>query len=102
MEQGTRSETSDYWEDEKTQPRNEGVKVSEELTFGQKAVGITFNPGGNPQVEAYKREYAGLIDTLNIERETSTNPEVKRQLSLAITELQTSQMWAVKALTWKY
>ena len=30
----------------------------------------------------------------------ATDPEVKRMISVAITELQTSQMWAVKAVTW--
>lgn len=73
-----------------------------ELTFGQKAVGFTFNPGGNRDVHHIKSQYAILIDTLHNYREAATNPEVKRQLSVAITEAQTSQMWAVKAVTWQY
>jgi hypothetical protein len=74
----------------------------QELTFGEKAVGITFNPGGNQKVENIKRYYADLIDNLNDKRNNSDNPEVKRMLSVAITEAQTSQMWAVKAVTWQY
>jgi len=35
-------------------------------------------------------------------RERSDNPEIKRMCSVAITEAQSSQMWTVKALTWKY
>ena len=29
-------------------------------------------------------------------------PEVSRMLSVAITDAQTAQMWAVKAVTWQY
>ncbi len=73
-----------------------------ELTFGEKAVGRTFNPGGNQNVDTVKRAAADYIDILNSFRELDPNPEVKRQLSIAITEAQTSQMWAVKGLTWQY
>ena len=72
-----------------------------ELTFGQKAVGLSFNPGGSETVNQIKSQYAGIIDTLNDHRSAATDPEVKRQLSVAITEAQTSQMWAVKAVTWR-
>jgi len=82
--------------------RKDGAQVNEELTFGQKAVGLTFNPGGNPSVNKIKKLYADVIDELNEERERTENPEAKRQLSVAITEAQTSQMWAVKAVTWQY
>lgn len=78
------------------------VATERELTFGEKAVGLTFNPGGHPLVNAFKQKYAELIDALNTAKEASSNPEVKRQLSIAITEAQTSQMWAVKAATWQY
>ena len=74
--------------------------MTQELTFGQKAVGLSFNPGGHPQVNAIKEHYAATIDTLNSLRNASTDPEVKRMYSIAITESQTAQMWAVKAATW--
>ena len=73
--------------------------MQREPTFGERAVGINFNPGGHPLVNAFKEKYAELIDALNTAREATTSPEVKRQLSIAITEAQTSQMWAVKAAT---
>lgn len=76
--------------------------LQRQLTFGEKAVGITFNPGGHPLVNAIKEKAAEYIDILNTARETTENPEMKRQLSIAITEAQTSQMWAVKAVTWQY
>ncbi len=72
------------------------------LTFGEKAVGITSNnPDGDVIVDAVKEAYAHVIDALNNLREVSGSAEAKRMLSIAITEAQTSQMWAVKAITWK-
>lgn len=71
-----------------------------ELTFGEKAVGLTFNPSNNYAVAQIKMECATAIDTLNNLREANPSPEVKRMASVAITELQTAQMWGVKAATW--
>lgn len=71
-----------------------------ELSFGQKAVGLTFNPSGDPAVTACKQAFAGVIDGLNELRNRSTG-ERARLASVAITEAQTAQMWAVKALTWR-
>lgn len=73
-----------------------------ELTFGEKTCGVDFNPGGNEQVHAMKKVFALMVDRLNQQREESTNQEVKRMFSVAITELQTAQMWAVKAVTWQH
>lgn len=68
--------------------------------FGQKAVGLTFNPSGNEEVQQIKEQSAALINTLNNYRNSTEDGEVKRMLSVAITEAQTAQMWAVKAVTW--
>ncbi len=73
-----------------------------ELTFGQKACGVSFNPDGNPVVAMMKTQFAALVDILHTNQEMTLNPEIKRMLSIAITETQTAQMWAVKAITWKY
>lgn len=73
-----------------------------ELTYGEKAVGLTFNPGGHAKVESIKRKFADTIDELNDMRNTTENPEVKRMCSVAITDAQSAQMWAVKAATWQY
>jgi hypothetical protein len=74
-----------------------------ELTFGQKAVGLTFNPSGDPAVQEFKELYAKIIDHCNNARVNNPNlsAETKRLFSIAITEAQTAQMWAVKAATWK-
>lgn len=69
-------------------------------TFGQKAVGLGFNPGASDAVAACKAEYAAVIDRMNDLRNNTPSAEVRRLASLAITEAQAAQMWAVKALTW--
>ncbi len=75
--------------------------VTREMTFGEKAVGLSFNPGGNPVVDDLKACFAQVIDRAHAIREGSTDAEVKRMASIAITEAQTAQMWAVKAATWR-
>ena len=76
----------------------------ERLSFGEKAVGLTFNPSGDEDVAKIKRLYAEIIDicanarTVELEGPSS---EHNRLLSIAITEAQGAQMWAVKAITWK-
>ena len=70
-------------------------------TFGQKAVGLSFNPSGDDAVSDCKQCFATTIDQMHDLRTSSSSPEVKRMASVAITEMQTAQMWAVKALTWK-
>jgi superfamily I DNA/RNA helicase len=72
-----------------------------EMTYGEKAVGLTFNPSGDPVVNDMKRDYAKIIDELNNLRDASSNEEQRRLFSVAITEAQSAQMWAVKARTWK-
>lgn len=71
------------------------------LTYGEKAVGLSFNPGGLDAVTEAKAEAAMLIDRANDLRQASASPEVKRMASLAITAAQEAQMWLVKAQTWK-
>ena len=73
-----------------------------EMTFGEKACGVSFNPDGNPTVAQIKSDFAALVDNLNNVREVCNNGEKARMLSIAITELQTAQMWAVKAVTWQF
>lgn len=74
------------------------------LTFGEKAVGLTFNPSNDTDVDTIKRQFAAVIDMLDELRRTAgaaNRGEMGRLASVAITEAQTAQMWAVKALTWK-
>lgn len=73
--------------------------MDRELTFGEKAVGLTFNPGNNPAVDDCKRAFAGIIDSLDALRNIAGIGDQARLASVAITEAQTAQMWAVKAIT---
>lgn len=63
-----------------------------EATFGQKVVGLNFNPSGNPSVTRVKEIIAEAID-LVINEGRGFN-------QLAIDELILAQMTAVKSLTW--
>ncbi len=73
----------------------------EQLTYGQKAVGLSFNPSANSEIDKCKAIFANAIDQLNTLRTQSESAEAKRLYSLAITEAQSAQMWGVKAITWK-
>jgi len=74
----------------------------ENPTFGQKAVGINFNPSQDNAVDRIKQIMANAIDEINNFRNMeTTTPDAKRHASIAITEMESAQMRAVKALTWK-
>jgi hypothetical protein len=74
--------------------------MSETQTYGQRAVGLSFNPSGDQKVAKVKQLYADIIDLCHSGR-YGAGPEQGRLLSIAITEAQGAQMWAVKALTWR-
>ena len=69
-----------------------------ELTFGEKAMGVSFNPSGDEKVTKLKALYAEIADLLNEDRGENRD-ERARLASVAITEAQGAQMWAVKAVT---
>lgn len=73
-----------------------------ELSFGEKAVGLTFNPSGDEKVQKVKQLYAEIIDLCNDLRTEAGPGEKGRLLSVAITEAQGAQMWAVKGVTYQY
>ena len=75
--------------------------MTDSLSFGERAVGLTFNPSGDETVGLLKSLAAQFIDACDQERAINNNPEIKRMYSVAITEAQTAQMWAVKAATWR-
>ena len=75
--------------------------MSDERTYGERAVGIDYNPSVNGEVATLKRFYATIIDLCDSERAKAPDGEAKRLWSIAITEAQGAQMWAVKAATWR-
>lgn len=73
-----------------------------ELTYGEKAVGLTFNQSNDAIVDAVKKLYAQIIDICNDARTEAGPGEKGRHLSVAITEAETAQMRAVKGITYKF
>jgi hypothetical protein len=73
--------------------------MAKSLTYGERAVGLTFNPSGDPSVNQIKALFAEIIDVCDDMRDRATSGERKRLFSVAITEAQTAQMWVVKAIT---
>lgn len=77
-----------------------------ELTYGEKAVGLTFNPSNTPEVDLIKRTCANAIDVIHdlrvIEKmKDDSSGEKVAQYTLAIRALQDGQMWGVKGFTWR-
>jgi hypothetical protein len=73
-----------------------------ELSYGQRAVGLNFNPSKDDSVAEAKQRFAAIIDLLNDLRDAQPyGKEQARLCSIAITEAQAAQMWAVKAITWR-
>lgn len=76
-----------------------------EMTYGEKAVGLTFNPGGNQKVDEVKRLYAEIIDIVINNAypvEGGKTTEMQALSTEAIRQAQTAQMWAVKAITYQF
>lgn len=73
-----------------------------ELTAGEKAVGLNFNPGGDSKVNEVKVLYAKIIDLLVAEKNKPTTEQKESKFDIAIMEAQTAQMWAVKAITYQF
>lgn len=67
------------------------------MTKGEYRVGITFNPSNNDQVARIKRAAADLIDL--IQEIPMRDGEIERLRALAVTDVESAAMWAVKAAT---
>ena len=74
------------------------MNIMNKLTFWETLVWVNFNPSEDERVKKIKRHFADLIDLLDSERNKTENGLSKRAFSIAITECQTAQMWAVKSL----
>lgn len=84
------------------------VKIKEkmelrELTFGEKLVGLTFNPSGDEKVQRAKELCAELADLLNQNADpNSERPLCRLLFDKAIGDILDAQMNVVKVLTFKY
>jgi hypothetical protein len=68
------------------------------LSEGQWRVGVTFNPSGNEQVGAIKEMASAWIDYLAPIASDRDHPGA-RCAAIAMTEIESAAMWAVKAVT---
>lgn len=68
------------------------------LTEGEYRVGVTFNPSQNEVVADVKAKIAALIDDVGKIAADRDHPGA-RCASIAMTELESAAMWAVKAIT---
>jgi len=78
---------------------NEQEKAPE-LSFGQRAAGVTFNPSKLEGVNKIKALAADLLDELDRQRSEVTDGEQKAQYTLAIRNVTQGKMWGVNAATW--
>ena len=69
-----------------------------ELTLGEKRCHITFNPSSDDKIGTFKRMMADAIDYCNNELKNTEDGEAKRCFSIAMTELETAQMYGVKGI----
>jgi len=69
-----------------------------ELTLGEKRCHINFNPSSDGKIGVFKRMMANAIDFCQNELLISDDSEAKRCFSIAMTELETAQMYAVKGI----
>lgn len=77
-----------------------------ELTFGEKLVGLNFNPSGNEKVDRAKKLFAEAADMLKehiIEERANEGVSMMKAdlFSHALTEIVNAQMCTVKVLTFE-
>ena len=76
-----------------------------ELSAGQKAVGVSFNPSQNPDVDKLKALFAQAFDIVErsvpsmTEDNTNEGFRKRKMRDAALHEIISAQMWAVKVIT---
>jgi len=89
----------------KNNNQGDTIMENQELTFGGKAVGLSFNPSGNAEVNALKVSAANFIDEIcgpsGEKLDFKADAEAAAMRKLAQRAAQEAQMWAVKAATWQ-
>jgi hypothetical protein len=72
--------------------------VERDMTLGERRCHIGFNPSSDDKIGTFKRMMADAIDYMNNESNATSDPEAKRCFALAMTELETAQMYGVKGI----
>jgi len=84
---------------------NKTNNMDNKITFGEKLVGIEFNPSNDDKVAKVKELYAEIANILHDDRKSAdkNNTSLSEQVyNHAIGELFNSQMSTVKYITFKY
>ena len=77
--------------------------LTRQMTFGEKLVGLTFNPSNDDKVAKAKKLCADLMDLVNEERKNRETTELEGYLyNHTVGEILNAQMNVVKLLTLKY
>lgn len=79
-------------------------QVERELTFGEKAVGLTFNPSGDEKVHKAKQLMADALDLLKDAEEEKSKKGITWEANVfrtnAFNKIVDAQMSLVKYITW--
>lgn len=82
---------------------NEVAEMPWQPTFGERLVGITFNPSGDPRVQRAKELCAELADLVSDEFNSKESSYLSKALyDHTLGEILNAQMNVVKLLTFKY
>lgn len=77
-------------------------ETQRELTFGEKAVGLQFNPSGDKKVQSIKEHMAAVLDIVHEGNGTASSEALGYDLDkLAVGQVVLAQMAAVKAITFQ-
>lgn len=83
----------------------EQSQTSREMTPGELAVGLTFNPSGDEKVKKLKELFAQAFDIVELsvsaDDGTVETARKRKMRDAALHEIVTAQMWAVKVVTLK-
>lgn len=74
------------------------MENNKQLTLGEQRCHINFNPSSDDKIGTFKRMMADAIDFCNSELVGTPDTEAKRCFSIAMTELETAQMYGVKGI----
>ncbi len=74
------------------------MTTDRQMTEGEYRVGVSFNPSGSEAVNSIKAKAAALIDELAPIAANRDHPGA-RCAAVAMTEIESAAMWAVKAVT---
>jgi hypothetical protein len=69
-----------------------------DMTLGELRCHINFNPSADDKIGTFKKMMADAIDYMNNEIMSTDDGEAKRCFSIAMTELETAQMYGVKGI----